>query len=225
MSLIKIQTLFIVGIFLLIGSANASPPPPLDSTLAKKWIGRDLDRRLSLGILTGVWMPKGGTELIGDKFQVGMYMGGRVHGWGADILIGFRLGKASNPYQVVHDGAKVSTDHFLGGEILLMACRRILKAGSHETELQLGLGIDAFDAIEDEENPKTIISFGNSIGIAHYYLIAGGSAQIGLQLQYSFVDYDTNGGTDLSGNTLSLNLLLGVGGPPIHSIIEDNIEE
>lgn len=195
----------------------ASVPPPPDSTGAdtSSW-HVDTDRRLSIGFLTGLWIPNGNTATLGNKFQIGIFMGGRVHGWGADLQVAFRLGRASSHYMVSYDGEFVSTDYFLGAQILLLASRRIIRSGSYEAELQVGLGIDGFDAIDSKESPKTIISLGNSIGVTQYFFAPSDFAHVALQTQFSFVSYDTGGGTDLSGNTISINLIFGLGGQPVH---------
>lgn len=117
---------------------------------------------------------------------------------------------------VSYDGEFVSTDYFLGAQILLLASRRIIRSGSYEAELQVGLGIDGFDAIDSKESPKTIISLGNSIGVTQYFFAPSDFAHVALQTQFSFVSYDTGGGTDLSGNTISINLIFGLGGQPVH---------
>jgi hypothetical protein len=75
------------------------------------------------------------------------------------------------------------------------------------------MGFDGFDAIEtdDNRNAKTIGSFNLNLGFAfRHFLKKHDSKYLGIEMRYNWVNYATGGGSDLSGNTITLRLMYGL---------------
>ncbi|NUO81616.1 hypothetical protein HUU05_16215 [candidate division KSB1 bacterium] len=75
-----------------------------------------------------------------------------------------------------------------------------------------GLGWDGFDAIESDKNrkAKSINSLNVNLGLGYRQFFKPYSTHyLSLEGRYNFVNYATHGGSDLSGNTITLRLIYG----------------
>lgn len=81
-----------------------------------------------------------------------------------------------------------------------------------------GVALDGFDAIKETktQKAKSIFSPNFNIGIGIRHRLGKYSAWfIDIQTRYNFVSYDTDGGTDLSGNVITIRFSFGFVSNPL----------
>ncbi|MCI0698050.1 hypothetical protein L0337_39360 [candidate division KSB1 bacterium] len=169
----------------------------------------------NLGLIAGYWMPQGKNKLLGNHPSFGFFLGGKKKKFMADVVILFRFLSAKETYVVKREGGFESTKKFFGGYIGVEGGRELLRTRHHGFDLSAGMGFDGFDALDknQQHDAVTISSFNFNLGLGYrYFSHEFQTKYIGMQVRYNFVRYATHGGSDLSGNTISLRLLLGLGG-------------
>ena len=171
---------------------------------------------LHSSIFTGIWLPTGSAKLLGNHplfgFQVGFYHKKMTYNLTAD----FKWMASRNEYQVLRDANLETTKNFFGGYFGLDLSRELARFKKHQIDILAGIGFDGFDALESTtgssaaggENGRSINSLNINTGLGYKYFFKN-KAYIGLQGKYNFVNYKNTGGTDLSGNNITISLLLG----------------
>ncbi|MCK5125420.1 MAG: hypothetical protein KAR42_04125 [candidate division Zixibacteria bacterium] len=160
----------------------------------------------------GTWLPQGKNELLGNKPEFGLMFGNKYKTFQVDATVLFRLFNAENEYSYVKDGTLITTDYFLGGYIGLDVGYEIFTKGKNQFELLGGIGYDGFDAnsSDDDDKAHTIGSLNLNLGFRHKLFVSKyHDWYVGIQGRYNWVKYGTGGGSDLSGNTISLQLIVG----------------
>ncbi len=168
-----------------------------------------------LALLTGVWKPFGNSGRLGVHPELGFSAGVQLNRWLMDITMLLRFIKTPLTYDVLHDGNLLSTDYFLGGYVGGDVGYQLLKFKNSRYYLLGGVGWDGFDALEpdpevDNEPSKTLGSLNLNLGMGTKWHYKGDRNYLGIEARYNFVNYNNPGGTDLSGNTMSIRLLFGV---------------
>jgi hypothetical protein len=108
----------------------------------------------------------------------------------------------------------VRTNHFFGGYFGADVERTLLRLPKHQFDFLGGIGLDGFDTIETEgqnsgtDDGKSINSLNVNLGLGYKYFY-NKTGFLGLDAKYNMVNYRNTGGTDLSGNTVTLGLTLG----------------
>lgn len=164
-----------------------------------------------IGILSGIWSPTGNNRVLGNKASIGFQAGIRPNRFGVDFVMQLRFLKAKEEYEVYDEGQLRKTDHFFGGLIGIDMSYELIRFKRFSLDFQTGLGWDGFDAIDQKDNSKTISSLGLSVGVKpRIFVDKQKTKYVGILVRYSKVNYYTNGGTDLSGNTISFNIVVGL---------------
>lgn len=164
--------------------------------------------------LLGAWIPKGNLEIVGTHPFVGFRGGLQYYRLIADVSVGFKLDKSPNIYQVYTNDSVWNTDYFFGAFFGLDFALEMFRIKNSSFDLIGGAGYDGFDALKvDDPNSKTDITktinaLNLNIGIGYKYNINPWK-YIGIDFKYNIVDYNNEMGTDLSGNTLTINLIYG----------------
>lgn len=167
-------------------------------------------RRGHWSIQTGIWNPLGNADILGPKLEIGGELGTRGKRFGLDLTFLFRFINAKNEYVVRHDGELITTDHFFGGYLGGSLVYQLIKRGPVGLECFTAIGWDGFDAYHEDDESKSINTVNFNFGLnTMLWTNRERTRYVGLQTRYNIVSYDTDGGTDLSGNTLSLNLVFG----------------
>jgi len=167
----------------------------------------------------GVWIPGGNTELLGVKPEVSVELGMRSPVFGFDINGAIRFFESREFYELYYNEMLVPTDDFIGGyvgasvsvQLFALTGKNAPKfpLSRYNAELFAGGGYDGFAATINKENIG-VDSYNLHFGLRLRYFYNKERTMFGgLQFKYSFVDYDTGGGTDLSGHTISVSLLYG----------------
>lgn len=165
-----------------------------------------------LAALVGFWRPLGANGVLGNKPELGFSAGAK---WGRrqyDITLLFRFTSAKERY-AYRDGNRLdTTNHFFGGYIGLDLGYELFTIGKQQFEIVGGAGYDGFDTrnSNDDQKGHSIGSLNLNIGFRHkLYVSRYHDYYIGFHGRYNLVKYGTDGGSDLSGNTLSIQLIFG----------------
>lgn len=172
-------------------------------------------RRIHAAFNVGLWAPLGNADVLGNKVEVGGEFGLRKSRFGFDGTVLVRFLDAKDDYELYLNSALTpTTEQFLGAYIGASVSHRLFSQMKYGIELFAGGGYDGFRTKHDDGS-ATLHSYNINTGLtARYFYNDTKNRFWGLQLRFSFVDYDTNGGTDLSGNTISLNVIYGYMGNP-----------
>ncbi|UCG12255.1 MAG: hypothetical protein JSU72_17430, partial [Deltaproteobacteria bacterium] len=186
-------------------------------TRLKRYYENEVEKTLSeadghLGFIGGAWFPQGNTETLGVHPTVGFSLGFKKNRILYDFTLIFRFLDSSNRYTVEHKGSIIETKKFLGGYIGLDLGYETYRDRRNEIDFVIGAGLDGFTAYSnrhDKEDTKDINSFNFNVGLGYrYYFSDFTTKYIGFQVRMNFVDYHNPGGTNLSGNTVSLRITL-----------------
>ena len=157
----------------------------------------------------GIWIPRGESELLGNKLEISGELGGKRGRFGFDLSGAVRLLESREFYELYYNEQLVRTDDYIGGYIGGTISGELLRLRRYGLDLFAGGGYDGFSATIGEET-RGVDSYNINFGLRMRYQYNKERNQFfGLQLRYNIVDYDTNGGSDLSGNTISLNVIYG----------------
>jgi hypothetical protein len=169
--------------------------------------------RGNISLLIGSWRPRNNLSLLGNHPEIGMQMGGEGKLWRFDGIISYRFLSAKNKFTVDSLGHLVSTDKFnswlFGAEVGL----KFLDKSTFSTDIFAGIGYDVIYSVTQSTDPEEYVSHGSlsiNFGLRHrIFLDRRTGWYIGGIARYSMVDYNNPGGTDLSGNTLTISIVTG----------------
>lgn len=193
----------------------------LEGTVLQNRYHQKVDDAMSLADLdmemyAGAMIYDGNASALGVKPQIGFKIGGKKKGFLYHLLIDVRFLKSANTYQVYDQDSLFTTDKYFGYYMGLEGGYEFLKTDKHGLNLVAGIGYEGFTAVNmDADEDLDAVEVGSlnlhlGGGYRYYYTQTG--SYIGLAAQYSFLDYNTHGGTDLSGNALSIRLSWGFSG-------------
>ena len=171
---------------------------------------------LNINLFTGIWIPYGNASLLGNHPLLGMQVGGHKQKMTYNMTFALRLGKSKNEYTIIRDGNTETTDKFMGGYFGFDIEREIMRLGKNEFDILAGLGYDGFSSFmtnTEDDNPDNDIghSIGSlntnfGLGYRHFY---SNKSYIGVQGKYNIVNYVNTGGTNLSGDILTISIFYG----------------
>lgn len=168
-----------------------------------------------LALIAGSWVPLGKNKVLGAHPAMGFSAGFKRMKTSADFTLVFRFLPTPNTYYVRKNGELHPTTHFFGGYIAIEFGRELYRRKLDEVDVLAGVGYDGFDAIDKpgKGNNKSVNSLNLNYGLGfRRYVSASGLAYVGVQVRYNYVWYKSGGGTDLSGNALSIHLAYGWAG-------------
>jgi hypothetical protein len=164
----------------------------------------------NFGLLTGIMLPFGNlADVVGVKPEFGIQFGVKKNKVQYDMTILLRTGKAKQEYMVIYQGEPRTTTDYLGGYLGLDVAYELWKKKRREFDFLAGIAYDGFDAVEGDTNNnikgKSINSLNLNLGLG--YRFYGKKLNYwGIQAKYNLVNYNNRGGTDISGNYVSLIL-------------------
>jgi hypothetical protein len=170
----------------------------------------------TVGIMAGIWIPTGNLRTLGMHPGLGVWFGVRNQKNEYDIVTSLRfLQPTPRAYTVLINDSLQTTNYYDGGYVGFDYTRYII----HKTKYDLGLisaiGYDFFDYTDGNESnangqstSSEIGSFDFSNGIRLKFFLRP-RAHIGLAAKYHLIHYVNKGGTDLSGNAFSIDILYG----------------
>jgi len=165
---------------------------------------------------TGMWIPFDNAALLGNHFNFGFQFGLRSKKMIYSLSIDAKVGKSKNEYTFMKDGYSETTSTFLGIYFGVDIERELIAFGKNKISMLAGLGYDGFDAVKvntEDDNPDNdkshmISSLNTNFGLGYRHFFTKGE-YIGLQGKYNIVNFSNPGGTNFSGNTLTISLIVG----------------
>ena len=177
------------------------------------------------GLTAGVWMPQGNAAMLGVHPNVGFVIGGRFDKVMVDFEAAIKFLRTKEHYVVIADGVPHSTNYFFGGSIGIGGGYELWRRKTNEFDLLGGIAWDGFDALPGSGNSnnnnnndpsKTLGSFNMNAGLGYKFFFHNPDdpgkkpcSYLGLQARYNFVNYLNEGGTNLSGNAITVGLIVG----------------
>ncbi len=168
----------------------------------------------NLSVNAGAWIPNGNLDRLGPKIEIGAQAGLRSRRFGADLTFLIRFLNAKQSYFVRHEDSLYETDNFVGLYLGVDPVLRVYSAKKTALEIFGGIGWDGIMALTaddiDENAADYLNSFNANLGFTmRWFYGVRHTRYFGIQTRYNVVDFTTHGGTDLSGNSISINLLWG----------------
>lgn len=167
-----------------------------------------------LGAYLGLWRPGGNLSTLGNHPQIGFFSGATHNRavFSFNFLMGF--GNAANPYHVVANNALFTSEHYLSLHLGFDGGMAIIKTSGSALIASAGLAYEGFESLslgqqEQYEMSNFIGTFNLNLGLQYRFMFFDGSFY-GLQAKYHFVNYKNPGGTDFSGNVVTVGLLFGL---------------
>jgi len=209
--------------------ANVLPDPvktivkdtTFNTTLVHSYYNKQIEKYLNMpdwhfGIYAGIWIPFDNAAWLGDHPMIGMQLGMRKKQMTYNLSLDFKFGKPKNEYAYMKDGYADTSNNFVGIYAGIDIERKILTFGKNEISLLAGLGYDGFDAVNvntEDSDPNNDVSYmisslNTNFGLGFRHFINNGT-YYGLKATYNIVNYNNPGGTNFSGNTLSISLTVG----------------
>lgn len=169
--------------------------------------------RLNFAFAIGSWQPQGDNRLLGNHPEIGLYVGWENHPWRIDGVMDYRFMEADNDYTVDSLGVPVATDEFNSWLFGIDIGFKLYDTKVMSTDLFAGIGYDYILSIKEDGDPPSRKALGSpamSVGLRHRFFTGQRSGTyLGAMVRYSMVEYGNRGGTDLSGNTLTLSMTFG----------------
>jgi hypothetical protein len=169
-------------------------------------------------LFAGIWIPQNNLKIVGIHPSIGFSYGFQKKHLFIDGVFSFRFGKSPNTYQVEKDDSIWNTTHYFGGYIGLDCGYTLLTFENECFDLLGGIAFDGFDALSVKDKnsnndiSKSINTLNLNVGLGYKHLLKSNN-YVGLDFKYNFVNYKNLNGTNLSGNTLTINLIYGFKGP------------
>lgn len=166
-------------------------------------------------INAGTWIPTGNLDLLGIKPEIGGQGGFRWRQVGFDLTMLLRFVNSEEAYRVRHGDSLHETDSYFSVYLGVDPVFRLMTLERTSIELFGGLGYDGIMALTanqlDEEHGDYINSLSVSAGLTwRWFYDNKRTRYFGLQARLSAVDHKTGaGGTNLSGRSISINLIWG----------------
>ena len=168
---------------------------------------------LNVGIITGIWIPTGKIETLGAHPQFGFFMGGKRCRFEYSLSVLGRFLPTANEFTVKHEGVLYDTTKYFGWYLGVDIGYEIFYRKGNGILLLAGMGWDAFrsEFIEEEETPviRNSFNFNSGVGYRYYYREKESMSYIEVDFKYNFLDFKNPGGTDLSGNAVSIFFIWG----------------
>ena len=169
--------------------------------------------------MLGIWIPQGNLDILGVHPFFGYRIGMKYKKLTTDLSLGFKFGKTPNIYQVYKNDVIWDTNHFFGGYVGLDAGYELFRFKKNSIDLIGGIAYDGFDSLnekvegsDNDKITKSINSLNLNIGLGYKFHFKNqrfNQRYLGIDIKYNFVNYKNPRGTNLDGNTYTVNLILG----------------
>jgi hypothetical protein len=192
-----------------------------NGTKLKEYYYKLIDKYINLpefhwSLYSGIWIPLDNAKILGNHPLLGFEAGSKCKKFSYNISINLKFGRTANEYLIVLKDSIRKTNYFLGGYIGFDVERELLKIRNNEIEIRLGIAYDGFSTLQvntNDKNPdndegRSINSLNLNAGISYKHNFKN-NKYIGIRGKYNFVQYKNTGGTNLSGNTITIELVYG----------------
>jgi len=165
----------------------------------------------------GIFAPTGELALTGDHLACQFLFGLRVHRVGVAFSLQAETQFSPNYYDAFERGVWYHTNSspagYIGGEVQYSLHQfqkglLIVEGGMGRHEIVLKNQVSTFGKL-DYVRGEYLRTLDSNIGV-EYDVSTVGLVYWGFKARYSFLDFDTHGGTNLSGNAAFLGLVFGL---------------
>lgn len=164
------------------------------------------------GVYSGYHRYTGNNELLGGKVPLGLIGGLKLYKNYFNLLLDFKVGKPKEKYEVMYNDTLNTTDTYQGMYIGLEYTRDIITLNNIVCQGSIGYGYSWITAIQGKDkygsDSKYITSDNLNFGLGIKYNINLYN-YIALQGVYNHLAYKNKGGTDLSGDAITIKLIYG----------------
>ncbi len=170
-------------------------------------------KRRHIGGYLGIWRPNGNLSVLGNHAQIGLFSGYTRNRGVLNFNLTFGFINTPEEYYVVVDNALYSSNYFLSVHGGVDAGFELIKTHDAALITTIGLGFEGFDAFTPDEQEtyglSKILGTPNLNMGVELRIKTGDFGFFGIQSKYHVVGYRNKGGTDLSGNVLSIGIVVG----------------
>lgn len=197
---------------------NAQAYPVLAALIEEDFQNKRNQVRADIALGAGVWIPTNNLATLGVHPSFTFQVGAKNMHNQIDLTIQLRYLYSKNPYAVKKQGTLDSTDYYLGYYLGLDYVYYLVSKKRYELGIAAGIGYDAFDFAPAPydyyyydpyyTSHVTIGSFNANAGLRFNYYFSH-SFYVGLLGRYNGIHYSTYGGTNLSGDAVTIDLIFG----------------
>ncbi len=174
----------------------------------------------------GAWVPTGELDLLGVKPEIGIQGGIRFRHFGGDLTWLFRFIDSRESYIVGYGDSLYTTDKYFDMYLGLDPVFRLYTGWSASVELVGGIGYEGIMSLPSDEIDGDAAHYISSLNLnggftTRLFYGQKHTKYFGLQTRVSYLDFATDGGSDLSGAAVSINLVWGNMG---HGWVDNRLE-
>ncbi len=162
-----------------------------------------------VGFKFGTWMPTDKLKQLGSHPQLGILAGRNTENALLQLQLSLGFLEAPQAYTAEIGGTLYETTDFLQVYAGIHTGFDMLSNPRHSLYITGGVGYDGIDPrnnAEREEGVKGMIHALNINAGITYHRIFEGNRFFSIIVKHNFVDYRNNGGSDLSGNVVSIGI-------------------
>lgn len=165
---------------------------------------------------SGIWLPNDNLNILGPHPYINLHIGARGKKLYMGATAGLKFVNASNDFKVLRNDSLHSSNHFMGYYLGMDVGYSISSGEKYTFDLLGGIAYDGITILsynrypddDDKKITQTVKSLNLNVG-AGYKFWFDQSAYIGLDVKYNFLFYNNKGGTDMSGNAITIGITLG----------------
>jgi hypothetical protein len=160
------------------------------------------------------WIPFENLKTLGNHPGIGLQFGFKFNKLSLDMAMIGRFVDSKNYYSVFDHDSMYHTNSYSGAYLGLDAGYTVIKKKQSEFNILGGISRDEFLVVD--ENKKTgqekihVGSLNLNAGLGYRYYYSPLRRYIGIQGKFNVLNYNTKGGTDLSGNAITVRLVAGI---------------
>ena len=166
--------------------------------------------------MLGVWLPQSYLHILGVHPYVGYRLGVKYPKLTVDLALGVKVGNSPNTYQVYKDDNIWSTNYFLGWNVGMDAGYELFRLWNNSIDLIGGIAWDGINTLNQEKDDgcktemmtKYLHSLNLNVGLGYRFHFKNWR-YLGIDVKYNFVNFKNPYGTNLGGNTYTVNLVIG----------------
>jgi hypothetical protein len=166
------------------------------------------------GFIAEYWLPTHKAKILGNHPGVGFSFGFKFARFSVDMTCVGRFLKSKNTYSTFFHDSLYTTKRYSGSYVGLDLEHLLVQGNQSGISLLGGIARDAITLIKEDKKTGQervdIASLNLNLGLGYRYYNTTFKRYVGIQARFNLLDYNTNGGTNLSGNAVSVRLTFGL---------------
>jgi hypothetical protein len=162
----------------------------------------------------GIWQPTGNLKSVGASPEFGISYGVLVNNFFLNGFGSLSLGNSTHTFMVKHLNSSLESAYTRGWGMGFEMGYEVIKTRNASIVTTAGYALRGFKSrfLDEQDSRGLPGAFGSAsahlgLNIRRNFLVDG---HIGLQMRYNFVNFENIGGTDLSGNLITMGLIVGL---------------